>query len=96
MIAWRRSGFAEAEFWESTPRLVELAFDAASQLQDREHNDRAWLAWHIAVLTRTKKLQKLDDLLVKVGGGKRAPQTESQMLSIAKMMAGVTFPETRR
>lgn len=31
----------------------------------REHNDRAWLAWHIEALHRAKKLPKLDKLLAK-------------------------------
>jgi hypothetical protein len=29
---------------------------------EREHNDRAWLAWHIAALQRTRRMPKLDEL----------------------------------
>jgi hypothetical protein len=30
----------------------------------REHNDRAWLAWHVAALTRAKKLPDLVKLQI--------------------------------
>lgn len=58
-------------------------FRSAAHRADREHNDRAWLAWHIAALTRTKKMPKLQKLQVRV---RRKPQTGEQMLQIAKML----------
>jgi hypothetical protein len=37
--------------------------DARAKALEREHNDRAWLAWHVAALQRTRKLPKLDSLM---------------------------------
>jgi hypothetical protein len=47
----------------------------------REHNERAWLAWHVEALHRAKKLPKLDALLAKE---QRAPrrQTWEEQLAI--------------
>lgn len=42
-----------------------------SALLKREHNDRAWLAWHVAYLPRAKKPVKLKDL--QAPGQKRGP-----------------------
>lgn len=36
--------------------------DRAAVLR-REHNDRAWLAWHIAALPKAKRLPSLQSLL---------------------------------
>jgi hypothetical protein len=32
----------------------------------REYNERAWLAWHIAALTRTQKMPQLSRIQTKV------------------------------
>lgn len=50
----------------------------------REHNERAWHAWHTAALYRMKKMPKLDSLLQK----ERKPkprQTWQEQLEIARM-----------
>jgi hypothetical protein len=63
----------------------------------REHNARAWLAWHAAKLGQSnpKKFPKLKSLEVAVGGSakRRQRQTPEQMLMVAKLMAGMSFPE---
>ena len=55
----------------------------------REHNDRAWLAWHVARLSMVnpKKFPKIEKLMVR-GRGKRraAKQTPEQMLAVVKML----------
>ncbi|MGE4339148.1 MAG: hypothetical protein AB7E55_24710 [Pigmentiphaga sp.] len=50
----------------------------------REHNDRAWLAWHVAALQRADKLPKLKTLLHREKS--QAPQRKSwqEQLAIAR------------
>lgn len=46
----------------------------------REHNERAWLAWHVSALQRTKKLPKLKNLISKPAASKR--QTWQQQMAV--------------
>lgn len=57
-------GYDHESFWDQTPRTLSLTFEAYNNRQAREHNQRAWLAWHTAVLSRQKKLDPLSKLLV--------------------------------
>jgi hypothetical protein len=41
-----------------------LHFRAAEMRLRREHNSRAWLAWHVAALQRQNKLPAMRNLLV--------------------------------
>lgn len=50
-------------FWRLTLREIGVILDAAANRLKREHNERAWLAWHIEALARQKKLPKLKTLL---------------------------------
>ena len=58
---------------------------ARAKALEREHNERAWLAWHIAALTRAKKLPKLETLMHR-RRGVATKQTPEQMLGIVKML----------
>jgi hypothetical protein len=64
----------------------------------REHNDRAWLAWHIAYLSRTKKPVALRKLQIKSGSARRKPQSWQQMKTVALMITqafgGTVTPES--
>lgn len=51
-------------FWRLTLREIGVILDAESNRLKREHNERAWLAWHIEALARQKKLPKLDTLML--------------------------------
>lgn len=42
---------------------MQARLDGATQRLKREHDDRAWLAWHVAGLQRVKKMPPLKDLL---------------------------------
>jgi hypothetical protein len=42
-----------------------IAMHGKTKALRREHNSRAWLAWHIAALQRTKKLPTLRSMLAK-------------------------------
>lgn len=48
------------------------------------HNQAAWLAWHVAALSRQKKLPKLGTLLAKRKPKRR--QTPDEMLAMCKML----------
>lgn len=51
----------------------------------REHNDRAWLAWHIGALPRMKKYPRLDELRIKPQAKPR--QNVEQQIAVARMWA---------
>lgn len=57
---------------------------ARKDVMIREQNERAWLAWHVAALSRTKKLPDFKRLQVQKP---RKPQTWQEQLEIAKMWA---------
>ncbi len=46
-----------------------------------EHNQRAWLAWHTAVIGRAKKPPRLGELMIRDTPKK---QSIDQMISVAK------------
>jgi hypothetical protein len=47
-----------------------------------EHNNRAWLAYHIAVLSRSKKIPNLQRLMAKESG--RRQNWQEQMMIMEK------------
>lgn len=51
--------------------------------REYEHNEFAWVAWHVAALQRVKKLPKLEKFLSK--RKKRERQTSKQMRKIIEM-----------
>lgn len=63
-------------FWRLTLREISVILDGAASRLKREHNDRAWLAWHVAALGRLKKLPKLKDMMhgEKPRGRKMTPE----------------------
>jgi len=62
--------------------------DAAARRLEREHNDRAWLAWHIVAMDRAKRLPKLKTLLAK--STTRSRQSWQEQLRIMDMWVAVT------
>ena len=71
-------------FWRQTPRLFFLAVRGKARAAQTEHRNRAWLAWHIEALQRTKRLPRLSDL---APGPSRPvkPKSSSQLLAIARL-----------
>ena len=59
-------GYDHESFWDQTPHTLSLTFEAYNTLLKDEHNERAWLAWHMAALQRisAKKFPQLRSLLV--------------------------------
>lgn len=56
-------GISNEEFWTLTPYLLGLATEGYSIENDRNHTHYVWLIWHLAAMTRAKKLGKLSDYL---------------------------------
>jgi len=50
------AGFDPAGFWSLSPRLYLSHMRGAGGRLQREHRDRAWLAWHVEALHRQDKL----------------------------------------
>ncbi|MBN8959330.1 MAG: phage tail assembly chaperone, partial [Rhizobiales bacterium] len=80
---WVSLGFDPDQFWRKTPREIRLILDARSAASEREHNERAWLAWHIAALSRAKVMPKIDKLMAKP---KPTLQTWEQQLAIVRQL----------
>ena len=74
------AGLTEALFWQCTPKQLALHFESIGLKAQREHNARAWLAWHVAALTRAKKFPRLDTLLAKTKTAPRRQTWEEQMV----------------
>ena len=60
-------------------------FEAHVERQKQEHNQNAWLAWHVAALSRTdpKKFPKLEKLLYREPP---KPQTPEQMEAVLRQI----------
>ncbi len=78
-------GLDPALFWTLTPRIMVHVATAARRRLESEHNGRAWLAHTIEALSRQKRLQRLDTLLIK-----RRPardQTWHEQMMLCQMIA---------
>ena len=58
-------GYDHDSFWDQTAHTLSLTFEAYNIGKMNEHNERAWLAWHVAALQRTKKIPSLQKLTMK-------------------------------
>ncbi len=77
---------------------MKLLAEATAKRFEREHNARAWLAWHIAAMQRMKKLPNFKNLMLKNTSKPR--QTWRQQLVImsdwaAKHNARIAMQEGR-
>ncbi|WP_426043702.1 hypothetical protein [Caulobacter sp. DWR3-1-2] len=58
-------------------------FTAIGRRRDREHDGRAWQAWHTAVIPYIKPVPELADLMSKSSGGGPKVQTMAEQISHA-------------
>lgn len=93
MTQWIGLGLSEDDFWRKTPRQIQLHFDGRALALKREHNERAWLAYHVAVLSRIKQIPPLHTLQDRTGV-KRRVQTPEEMLAIARMFVSAPRVQT--
>lgn len=73
------AGLPPGRFWKITPRLYLAEMRGVSARLDREHNERAWAAWHAAYLPMAKRAVPLSDLTV--GQRKKPPRSWEEQLS---------------
>lgn len=52
-------------FWRTTPREASIILRGAAHKITREHELAAWLAWHVAALSRQEKLPPLRSVMPK-------------------------------
>lgn len=78
-----------ALFWRLTYREIAAIMKGAAKRLMREHDDRAWLAWHIEALARTKKLPKLKDMQSDRTKARRR-MTPEEMISMAHLWTAAT------
>jgi hypothetical protein len=74
-------GFDPDSFWDQTFRTLTIAMHGKLRAARRDHNQRAWLAWHIAALQRTKKLPKLASLFAKEKPRQQSWQEQQMIMS---------------
>jgi len=53
----------------------------------REHNERAWLAWHIVAMQKAKRLPKLKKLLIQQPDRRRRQTWQEQMAIMGQWAA---------
>ena len=58
-----KAGGSVSEFWELTPREVHALIEADNWRREQAQRGRAWLAWHIGALQRTKTFPSLARLM---------------------------------
>lgn len=73
-------GFDPESFWDQTIRTMAIAINGKLRAARREHNQRAWLAWHTAALQRSKKLPTLRSMLARDKPRAQSWQEQSAMM----------------
>ena len=73
---------------------------SAEMRAEREHNARAWLAWHVEALRRMKRMPRLANMLVK-SKRRRGPQSVEQQMHVmaawaAKVDRAIAIREEHR
>lgn len=78
------AGLDPERFWQITPKEVDREMQGARRRLEREADERMSLAWHIVALDRTKKLPKLETLLIGARRGNGRRQTPEEHLIAMK------------
>jgi hypothetical protein len=94
LASWEEAGFSRDEFWRSTPRQIFATLRARSLVLIREHNERAWLAWHIVKLGRAKNVPGLKTLQAK-RPGRVQPWQEQMRIMDQWVRATRHFPQSK-
>ncbi|WP_315920442.1 hypothetical protein [Mesorhizobium sp. SP-1A] len=78
-------------FWRLTLREIAVILEGEAGRVRRGQNDRAWLAWHVEALARSKKLPKLKDMMHDAPQKRARRQTVEEQIAIAhRWTAAVT------
>jgi len=85
-----KCGMSAVEFWTATPRETYATMEAAAWRMEREQRRDVWLAWHVAALSRAKRLPALQRLMVggkaKVLTGEEAEQRREEHEELRRRM----------
>lgn len=76
-------------FWRLTLREISIILDGAAEGMIQEQNGRAWLAWHIEALARSKKMPTLASMQSE-RPRKRRKMTPEEMISMAHLWTAAT------
>ena len=79
-----------AGFWDLTLREIEARLEGAFERLKREHDERAWLAWHTAGLGRVRRMPRLAKLQSR---RKIKRQTPDEMVAIATAWTRALAPK---
>lgn len=82
------AGGDPARFWSVTPREAAREMQAMMARRRADHDQTAWLAWHIEALARTKKLPPLRDMLSTSKRGRRERQDPETLAAAIKLAFG--------
>jgi hypothetical protein len=74
-------GFDPESFWDQTFRTLAIAMNGKLRAARRDHNQRAWLAWHIAAMGRAKKIPRLASMLAKEKPRQQSWQEQQMILA---------------
>jgi hypothetical protein len=89
-------GLSVDAFWSLTPREMRLHFEAAAIRAEREYQRDAWLAWHIAALSRAKRMPTLKKLLqTDKAKPLRGEELDRRQAEHAELIANATKPRKR-
>lgn len=84
------AGLDPSHFWTLTYREISAILDGAAKRLRREHDERTWLAWHIAALQRAKKLPKLETMMSRKSSRKNRQSVDEQIAVARAWHAAVT------
>jgi len=84
-------GLDPSVFWALTPALYAIHLDGAVRRLDREAREMAWAVWHVAALSRAKKLPRLDRFIP--GKNNVAPKSPTWQ---AQLAAWQTYAERKK
>ena len=89
---WVAAGQDPASFGNFTLREIEVVLEGAALAIEREQRRDAWLAWHIAALSRMQRLPKLEIVMPKKRpaprSGARTWQDQLKMIDLINAMHG--------
>jgi hypothetical protein len=92
---WVSLGLDPESYWRIPVRQFDSIISGANDKLIREHNELAWLAWHIGLLSQPRKrYPSLKSLMVQEN--KKPSQTWQQQLAIAHMWASQGYGKIGR
>lgn len=88
LVDYVAAGFDPSGFWALTPRELGWHFEGAVERGVREHNGRAWQAYHTAVLPMMKRLPKLREIEARSPRRRARPQSREELVAVIKATFG--------